>query len=201
MVVASGGKLHCYRCQDLNHLAVNCKKLPPLPSKLPSNTFGGPKNFKSSFVGSKSYAKTAAFVVPPGAAAADMELDLGDSPKTTTPVLPAVSYVNELSVLIKSLVEPVGALVAIDVSVKECIDGLAKQNKGLAAVAIMMQKRLTRLETISEWICLENGSDVDDMVDDVDHDDDEDRDFSVYDNTFDVIVTVETHNFISYHMY
>ncbi|KAG9300855.1 hypothetical protein G9A89_004485 [Geosiphon pyriformis] len=163
----------CYRCQDLNYLAVDYKKLPPLPPKLSSNTFDGPKNFKSSFVESKSYAKAAVFVVPSGAAAANMELDLGGSPKTTTPVLPAVSsvpntavesrlaflesHLNELSVLIKSLVEPVGALVAVDVSVKECIDGLAKQNKGLAAVATVMQKRLTRLETISERICLENG--------------------------------------------
>ncbi|KAG9293562.1 hypothetical protein G9A89_005565 [Geosiphon pyriformis] len=97
----------------------------------------------------------AAFVVPSGAAAADMELDLGGFPKTATPVLSAVpsvpntavesrlasleSHFSELSVLIKSLVEPVGALVAlvtkllstssaIDVSVKECVDGLAKQN-------------------------------------------------------------------------
>ncbi|KAG9293565.1 hypothetical protein G9A89_005568 [Geosiphon pyriformis] len=189
---------------DLNHLAVDCKKLSPLPPKFPSNTFGGPKNFKSSFVGSKSYAKAAAFVVPSGAAAADMELNLGGSSETATPVLPAVSsvlntavesrlaslesHLSELSVLIKSLVEPVGALVALvtkllftpsamDVSVKECVDGLAKQNKGLTAVATMI-----------EQIYLENGSDVDDMVDDVDDDDDEDKDFSVYDNTFNVMM-------------
>ncbi|KAG9297411.1 hypothetical protein G9A89_009495 [Geosiphon pyriformis] len=140
---------------DLNHFAVDCKKLPLLPLVAP----------KISFVGSKSYAKAAVFVVPPGAAAADMELDLGGSPETTTPVLPAVSsvpntavesrlnslefHLSELFVLIKSLVEPVGALVALvtkllstpsamNVSVKECVDGLAKQNKGLAAVATVI---------------------------------------------------------------
>ncbi|KAG9301532.1 hypothetical protein G9A89_008384 [Geosiphon pyriformis] len=138
--------------------SLNAAKLPLLPPKLFFNTFGGPKNFKPSFVGSKSYAKAAAFVVPPGAAAANMELDLGGSPETATPVLPAVSFVpntvvefrlasleshlSELSVLIKSLVKPVSALVAlvtkllstpsaVDVSVKECVNGLAKQNKGL----------------------------------------------------------------------
>ncbi|KAG9294825.1 hypothetical protein G9A89_008517 [Geosiphon pyriformis] len=157
----------------------------------------------------------AAFVVPPGAAAADMELNLGGSPNTTTPVLPAVlsvpntavesrlaslkSHLSELSVLIKSLVESVNALVvlvtkllstsfAVDVSVKECVNGLVKQNKDLAAVVTVMQKRLTHLETISEQICLENGSDVDDMVDNVNEDDDEDKDFLVYNNIFDVMM-------------
>ncbi|KAG9303234.1 hypothetical protein G9A89_013560 [Geosiphon pyriformis] len=175
---------HCYRCQDLNHLAVDCKKLPLLSPKLSSNTFDDPKNFKSSFVGSKSYAK---------AAVADMNLDIGGLPKTVTPMLPAVpsvpnsaveswlafleSHLSELSVLIKSLVKPVGALVALvtkllstpsamDVSVNKCVNRLAKQNKGLAAVAIVMQKRMTHLEKICEQICLENRSDVDDMVDD-----------------------------------
>ncbi|KAG9301608.1 hypothetical protein G9A89_016678 [Geosiphon pyriformis] len=192
-----------------------CKKLPPLLLKLSFNTFSDPKNFKSSFVGSKSYAKAAAFVVSSDAAAADMKLDLGGFPKVTTSVLLAVSFVfntavesmlaslkshfSKLSVLIKSLIKPVGALVALvtkllstlsamNVSVKECVDELAKQNKGLAAVTIIMQKRLTCLETISERICLENGSDVDDIVNDVDDDNDEDKNFSVYDNTFDIMM-------------
>ncbi|KAG9293564.1 hypothetical protein G9A89_005567 [Geosiphon pyriformis] len=156
---------------DLNHLAVDCKKLPPLPPKLPSNTFGGPKNFKSSFGRSKSYAKAAAFVIPSGVAAANMELDLGGPSKTTTPVLSAVPSVPNTAVESR--------LASLESHfIKECVNGLAKQNKGLAAVATMMQKRLTCLETISEQICLENGSDVDDMVDDVDDDDDENKDFS-----------------------
>ncbi|KAG9284789.1 hypothetical protein G9A89_003712 [Geosiphon pyriformis] len=203
------------RCQDLNYLAVNCKKLPSLPPKLFSNTFGGPKNFKLSFVGSKSYAKAAVFVVLLGAAAADIDLDLGGSSKTTTPMLPAVSsvfnfavesrlasfesHLSELSVLIKFLVKPVGALVAlvtkllstlsvVNVSVKECVDGLAKQNKGLAAVTTIMQKRITCFEKICKWACLENRSDSNNMVDNVDNDDNKDKDFSVYDNTFDVMM-------------
>ncbi|KAG9303749.1 hypothetical protein G9A89_018646 [Geosiphon pyriformis] len=141
------------------------EKLPPLPPKLPFNTFGSPNNFKPSFVESKFYAKAAAFVVSPGAAAADMDFDLGGPSKTVTSMLSAVfsapnsavesrlasleSHLSELSVLIKSLVEPVDALVALvtkllsilsvmDVSVKKCVNGLAKQNKGLAAVATMM---------------------------------------------------------------
>ncbi|KAG9300837.1 hypothetical protein G9A89_004467 [Geosiphon pyriformis] len=156
------------QCHDLNHLTVNCKKLPPLSPKLPSNIFGGPKNFKSSFVRSKSYAKTAAIVVSPGAAAADMELDLSGSPKTATPVLPAVfsvsntavksrlasleSHLSELSVLIKILVEPIGVLVAlvikllftpsaIDVSVKECIKVTIELKKTFSLLNFMTTNR------------------------------------------------------------
>ncbi|KAG9303755.1 hypothetical protein G9A89_018652 [Geosiphon pyriformis] len=192
------GCCRCYRCQDLGHLAMNCKKLPPPTPKLYFNTSSGPKIFKPSFAGSKSYAKAAAFVVPPGAAAADMNLDLGGSPKTTPPIVPVIpfvpksaveswlasleSHLSELSVLIKSLVESVGALVvlitkllsiltAVDVSVKECVDGLAKQNKGLAAVVSIMQRSITHLEKRCEQAGLEDGSDIDDMVDD-DNDDD-----------------------------
>ncbi|KAG9304231.1 hypothetical protein G9A89_019793 [Geosiphon pyriformis] len=193
------------RCQNLNHLAIDCNKLPSLPLKLPFNTFDSPKNFKSSFVGSKFYAKAAAFLVPSGVAAADMDLNLGGPPKTATLMLPAVSFVpnsavksrlasleshlSELSVLIKSLVEPVSALVAlvtkllstpsaVDVSVKEYVDGLTKQNKNLAAVATMMQKRMTCLEKICKQACLEDGLDGDNIIDDVDNDD----------NTFNVMM-------------
>ncbi|KAG9301586.1 hypothetical protein G9A89_016656 [Geosiphon pyriformis] len=201
---------------DLNHLAVDCKKLPLLPPKLLFNTFGGPKNFKPLFVESKFYAKAAAVVVSLGVVAANMDLDFVGPPKTVTSMLPAIpfapnsavefrlasleSHLSKLSVLIKSLVEPVSALVALvtkllstpsamDVSVKKCVNGLAKQNKGLAAVATMIQKRMTCLEKICEWACLEDRSDGDNMVNDVDNDD-EDKDFLVYDNTFDVFFFV-----------
>ncbi|KAG9289238.1 hypothetical protein G9A89_022548 [Geosiphon pyriformis] len=175
---------HYYRYQDLNHLAVNCKKLPLFPSKLSFNTFGGPKNFKSSFVRSKSYAKAAAFVVPSGAAAADMDLDLGSSFKTATFMFPAVpsasnsavksrlafleSHLSELSVLIKSLVESVGALVAL----------VTKLLSTLSAIDV----------SVKECVCLKNGFDVDDMVDNVDDNDDNNKNFSVYNNTFDVMI-------------
>ncbi|KAG9303744.1 hypothetical protein G9A89_018641 [Geosiphon pyriformis] len=186
---------HCYRCQDLDHLAVDYKKLSPPTPKLYSNT------------------SAAAFVVPPGVVAADINLDLGGPSKTTPPMVSAISFVpksavesrlafleshlSELSVLIKSLVKPVGALVvlvtkllsiptAVDVLVKKCVDGLAKQNKGLAAVVSVMQRSITHLEKRCEQAGLEDGLNVDDMVD---NNDDNDKDFSVYDNTFDLIVT------------
>ncbi|KAG9302213.1 hypothetical protein G9A89_020647 [Geosiphon pyriformis] len=166
--------------QDLNHLAVDCKKS-SLPSKLSFNTS----------------------VVSPVAAAANINLDLGSPPKTTTLMLPVVSsapnfavksrltslesHLGKLSVLIKSLVEFVGALVvlvtkllstppAMDVLVNESVAGLAKQNKSLAAVASIMQKKITHLEKKCEQICLKDASD------------DDDKDFSVYDNIFDVII-------------
>ncbi|KAG9286927.1 hypothetical protein G9A89_001165 [Geosiphon pyriformis] len=106
-----------------------CKILPLLPPKFFSNTSGGPKVFKSSFAGSKFYAKAAAFVVPFVAAATDMDLNLDGPPKNTTPMLPAVSsvsnfavesrltslesHLSKLSVLIKFLVKPVGVLVVL----------------------------------------------------------------------------------------
>ncbi|KAG9294465.1 hypothetical protein G9A89_001970 [Geosiphon pyriformis] len=97
------------------------------------------------------------------------------------------------------IIEPIGALVAlvtkllstpsaVDVSVKECVNGLAKQNKGLAAVASIIQKKMTCLEKIYEWVCLENRSDVNNMIDNVNDNNDKDKDFSVYNNTFNVMM-------------
>ncbi|KAG9284810.1 hypothetical protein G9A89_003733 [Geosiphon pyriformis] len=105
-------------------------------------------------------------------------------------------HFSELSVLIKSLVESVNTLVvlvtkllftplAMDVLIKECVNELAKQNKGLAAIAIVMQKRITCLEKKCEQTCLEDRSDNDNIVDNNDNDD---RDFSVYNNTFNIIM-------------
>ncbi|KAG9298279.1 hypothetical protein G9A89_002767 [Geosiphon pyriformis] len=177
----------CYRCQGLDHLALECKVSPPLLPKVPSNFSGGPKVFKSSFARSKSYAKAAAFVVPSIAAAADVNLDLGGPPPPNYNA--HVACFEPVGTLVALVTKLLSTPSAVDISVKECVDGLAKQNKDLAAVATVMQKRLTHLETISEWICLENRSDVDDMVDDIDNDnDDEDKDFSVYDNTFNVMM-------------
>ncbi|KAG9290716.1 hypothetical protein G9A89_011679 [Geosiphon pyriformis] len=176
----------------LDHLALKYKILPLLSPKVSSNFSGGSKVFKSSFAGSKSYAKTAVIMVPLVAAAADTNLDLS-SPllSTTTLRLPAApsafniavearlafleSHLGELSLLIKFLVEPVGALVAlvtkllstspaIDASVKECVNKL---------------KRIIHLEKICEWACLKDGLDVDNMVDDIDNDDNNNKDFSV----------------------
>ncbi|KAG9287795.1 hypothetical protein G9A89_017390 [Geosiphon pyriformis] len=201
------GCYHCYRCQDLDYLALECKVLSLLPPKVSSNFFSGPKVFKSSFAGSKSYAKAAAIVVPSVAAAANINLNLGSPLPTTTLMLPVAhsvvdnavnarlasleSHLGKMFLLIKSLVEPVGALVVlvtkllftssvVDVSVKKSVAGLAKQNKGLAAVAIVMQKKMTCLEKKCEWTCLENVLDNDNM--DNDNDDNiKDKDFFVYD--------------------
>ncbi|KAG9297575.1 hypothetical protein G9A89_007650 [Geosiphon pyriformis] len=198
---------HCYRCQGLDYLALEYKVLPPLPFKVSSNFSGGSKVFKLSFAESKSYAKAAVIVVPSVAAVANTNLDLGGPPPPTTtlklPAVPSVlnsaveaklasleSHLGELFLLIKSLVESVGALVAlvtkllstplaIDALVKECVDELAKQNKDLAAVVTIMQKKMTRLEKICERACLEDGSDVDKMIDDVNNDDNNDKDFSL----------------------
>ncbi|KAG9284501.1 hypothetical protein G9A89_014105 [Geosiphon pyriformis] len=199
----------------LDHLALECKVSLSLPPKVPSNFFGGPKVFKSLFAGSKSYAKAAAIMVPPIAAAADMNLDLGSSPPTTTLMLSVAlsainnavkarlasleSHLGELSLLIKFLVEPVGALVvlvtkllsipsAVDVSVKESVAELAEQNKGLAAIAIVIQKKLTCLKKKCKQACFEDVLDNDNMDDDNNDDNVKDKDFSVYDNTFDVIM-------------
>ncbi|KAG9304246.1 hypothetical protein G9A89_019808 [Geosiphon pyriformis] len=136
-----------------------------------------------------------------------MNLDLSGLSKTTTPMLSAVFFasnfaiksrltslefhLSELSVLIKSLVEPVSALVVlvtkllstpptIDVLIKESMAELAKQNKGLAAVVIMMQKRIIHLKKKCKWACLEDVSEEDEVIDD---NNDDNKDFSVYDNT------------------
>ncbi|KAG9299774.1 hypothetical protein G9A89_013134 [Geosiphon pyriformis] len=157
--------------------------LPSLSPKFFSNTSGGPKVFKPLFARSKSYVKAAVFVVSLVVAAVDMNLDLSDSPKTTTSMLFVVSsapnisiesrlaflesYLSKLSVLIKFLVELVGTLVvlvtkllstppAVNVSVKKSMTGLVKQNKGLAVVVSMMQKRITHLKKKCKQTCLED---------------------------------------------
>ncbi|KAG9284499.1 hypothetical protein G9A89_014103 [Geosiphon pyriformis] len=205
----------CYRCQGLDHLALECKMSLSLPPKVPFNFFGGPKVFKSLFAGSKSYAKAAAIMVPPIAAAADINLDLGSSLPTTTLMLSVAfsvinnavkarlasleSHLGELSLLIKFLVEPVGALVvlvtkllstppAVDVSVKKNVAELAEQNKGLAAIAIVIQKKLTCLKKKCKQACLKDVLDNNNMDNDDNDDNVKDKNFSVYDNTFDVIM-------------
>ncbi|KAG9292572.1 hypothetical protein G9A89_006943 [Geosiphon pyriformis] len=205
---------HYYRCQDMDHLALECKVSPLFLFKVSFNFSNGPKVFKSSFAESKFYAKAVAIVVSFITAAANMNLDLGGSFKPTTFMLSVVSsalniavesklaslksHLGELFLLIKFLVEPVSALVvlvtkllftlpAIDVSIKESMAGLAEQNKGLAAVAIVMQKKIMCLEKKCEQACLENVLD-NNNIDDNDNNNDKDKDFSVYNNTFEIIM-------------
>ncbi|KAG9289412.1 hypothetical protein G9A89_007973 [Geosiphon pyriformis] len=199
----------------LDHLALKCKVFPPLFLKVSSDFFGGPKVFKFSFAGSKFYAKAAAIMVSPVAAAADMNLDLGGLLPTTTLMLPVApsainntveaklaslkSHLGKLSLLIKFLVEPVGALVvlvtkllftlpAVDVFIKESVAELAEQNKDLAVVAIVMQKRLTCLEKKCEQVCLEDISDNNDIDNNNNNNNVEDKNFFVYDNTFNIMI-------------
>ncbi|KAG9302212.1 hypothetical protein G9A89_020646 [Geosiphon pyriformis] len=209
------GCCHCYRCQSLDHLAVDCKVLPPLPPKLSSNSAGGPIIFKSSLVGAKSYAKAATSVVPPVAAAADMGLAFSTFPKVVVLLLPVVSFgsdvavnarlasletqLSELSLLIKFIVEPVGSLVALVTmllstppvmaeAMRESVIGLGNQIKAVCAVASVLQKEMEALKLRSEKVHY-NISDDEDMDDDDDDDDDGNaKDFLVYDDTFDVMM-------------
>ncbi|KAG9298268.1 hypothetical protein G9A89_002756 [Geosiphon pyriformis] len=137
------------KCQDLDYLAVDYKILPPLPSKFSSNFANGLKVFKSLFAESKSYVKVIVFVVLFVAAAVDMDLALSGSFKATISMLPVVSFtlnnaLNELFLLIKSIVESVGSLVVlitkllftsltIDITVKKSVSELAKQIKAVVS--------------------------------------------------------------------
>ncbi|KAG9294817.1 hypothetical protein G9A89_008509 [Geosiphon pyriformis] len=204
---------HCYRCQSLDHLAVDCKVLSPLPPKLSSNSAGGPIIFKSSLVGAKSYAKAATSVVPPVAAAADTGLAFSTSSKVVVPLLLVASsgsdvavnarlvsletQLSELSLLIKSIVEPVGSLVALVTmllstppvmaeAMKESVIGLENQIKAVCAVASVLQKEVGALKLRSGKVHY-NISD-EDMNDDNDDDDGDTKDFLVYDDTFDVMM-------------
>ncbi|KAG9294819.1 hypothetical protein G9A89_008511 [Geosiphon pyriformis] len=202
----------CDCCICLDHLAVDCKVLPPLPPKLSSNSAGGSIIFKSSsLVGAKSYAKAATSVVPPVAAAADMGLAFSTSPKVVVPLLPVASsgsdvtvnamlaslktQLSELSLLIKSIVEPVGSLVALVTTLlstppimaeamKESVIGLGNQIKAVRAVASVLQKEVRVLKLRSGKVH-HNISDDEDMDD---NDDGDVKDFSVYDDTFDVMM-------------
>ncbi|KAG9301590.1 hypothetical protein G9A89_016660 [Geosiphon pyriformis] len=206
----------CYRCQSLNHLAVDCKVLPPLPPKLSSNSTGGPIIFKlSSLVGAKSYAKAATSVVSPVAAAADTGLAFNTSPKVVVPLLPVASsgsnvalnarlasletQLSELFLLIKSIVKSVGSLVALVTTllstppvvaeaIKESVIGLGNQIKTVHAVASVLQKEVGALKLRSGKVH-HNISDDENMDDDDDDNNDGNvKDFSVYDDIFDAMM-------------
>ncbi|KAG9299763.1 hypothetical protein G9A89_013123 [Geosiphon pyriformis] len=210
------GCYHCYRCQSLDHLAVDCKVLPPLPPKLSSNSAGGPIFFKLlSLIGAKSYAKAATSVVSPVAAAADTGLAFSTSPKVVVPLLLVAfsgsdvavnarlasleTQLSELSLLIKSIVESVGSLVALVTTLlstspvmaeamKESVIGLGNQIKTVHVVASVLQKEVGALKLRSGKVHY-NISDDENIDDDDDNDDDGDaKDFSVYDDTFDVMM-------------
>ncbi|KAG9292026.1 hypothetical protein G9A89_017925 [Geosiphon pyriformis] len=101
------GCRHCFRCQEMGHLVMDCKIFSPSTLKVP-------KVFKSRFVDSASYAKTAApsglsefppLVVSSAASAAD--------PAVSSRLDSLKKQISDLAALVKSIVEPVGFLVAL----------------------------------------------------------------------------------------
>ncbi|KAG9297031.1 hypothetical protein G9A89_008617 [Geosiphon pyriformis] len=103
------GCQHCFRCQEIGHVAVDCKvSLPPSPKT--------PKMFKSHFMSSVSYAKASA------------SLNSSEFSLLVTPTSPSMVVSNsvmsfqlafvefdlvKLSVLIESIVKPIGFLVKL----------------------------------------------------------------------------------------
>ncbi|KAG9286281.1 hypothetical protein G9A89_014267 [Geosiphon pyriformis] len=101
------GCRHCFRCQEMSHLAVNCKIFSPSTPKIS-------KIFKSHFVGSASYAETAAssglsefpsLVALSAPSAAD--------PAVGSRLNSLEKQISDLAALVKSIVESVGSLVAL----------------------------------------------------------------------------------------
>ncbi|KAG9292546.1 hypothetical protein G9A89_006917 [Geosiphon pyriformis] len=206
------GCCHYYRCQSLDHLAADCKVLPPFPPKLSSNSAGGPIIFKSSLIRAKSYAKAATSVVLSVVAATDMGLTFSISLRVVVPLLPVAfsgldvavntrlaslkTQLSELSLLIKSIVEPMGSLVALVTTLlfippvmaeamKKSVIGLGNQIKAVCAVAFVLQKEVGALKLRSRKVPY-NISDNEDMDDDDDNGDT--KNFSVYDDTFDAMM-------------
>ncbi|KAG9305168.1 hypothetical protein G9A89_010676 [Geosiphon pyriformis] len=107
-VVKTGTLKKCYIwCQEMGHLAANCKISPPSTLKVS-------KVFKSCFVGSASYAKTAApsglsefspLVASSAASAAD--------PAVSSRLDSLEKQISDLAALVKFIVKPVGSLVAL----------------------------------------------------------------------------------------
>ncbi|KAG9292231.1 hypothetical protein G9A89_023951 [Geosiphon pyriformis] len=87
----------CFRCQEVGHLAADYKVfLSPTPKV--------PKVFKSHFVGSALYAKTAA------------PFGLSEFPSLVAPLAASAAdfaQISDLAALVKSIVEPIGFLVAL----------------------------------------------------------------------------------------
>ncbi|KAG9291983.1 hypothetical protein G9A89_017882 [Geosiphon pyriformis] len=113
------GCWHCFRCQEINHLAADCKISLPFTPKVS-------KIFKSRFVGSTSYVKTAIpSVASLAASAADLAVRLFGK------------QISDLAALVKSIVEPVGSLVAL-------VSRLLDDN---AAKAVQVEKDLISMKS------------------------------------------------------
>ncbi|KAG9287538.1 hypothetical protein G9A89_019599 [Geosiphon pyriformis] len=125
------GCRRCFRCQEMGHLAMNCKISPPPTPKVP-------KVFKSHFVGSASYAKTAA------------SSGLSEFPSLVALLAASVAdsavgsrldslekQISDLAALVKSIVESVGFLVAL-------VSRLLDDN---AAKAVQVKKDLISMKS------------------------------------------------------
>ncbi|KAG9297234.1 hypothetical protein G9A89_015485 [Geosiphon pyriformis] len=97
----------CFRCQEMGYLAMDCKISPPPTPKIP-------KVFKSCFVSSASYAKTA---VPSGLSefpplVAFLAASAAD-PAISSRLDSLEKQILDLAALVKSIVKPVSSLVAL----------------------------------------------------------------------------------------
>ncbi|KAG9297789.1 hypothetical protein G9A89_011304 [Geosiphon pyriformis] len=101
------GCQHCFRCQKIGHLAANCKISPPSTPKVP-------KVFRSCFVGFASYAKTAA---PSGFSEFPPLVAFSAASAADSAVSSRLDFLEkqilDLAALVKSIVEPVGSLIAL----------------------------------------------------------------------------------------
>ncbi|KAG9297595.1 hypothetical protein G9A89_007670 [Geosiphon pyriformis] len=98
---------HCFWCQEMGHLIMDCKISPPPTPKVP-------KVFKSCFVGSALYAKTAA---PSGLSefpplVASLAASVAD-PAVGSRLDSLEKQISDLAALVRSIVESVGSLVAL----------------------------------------------------------------------------------------
>ncbi|KAG9303007.1 hypothetical protein G9A89_006224 [Geosiphon pyriformis] len=101
------GCQRCFRCQEMGHLVIDCKISPPPTSKVP-------KVFKSCFVSSTLYAKTAA---PSGLSefpplVASLAASVVD-PAVGSRLNSLEKQISDLAALVKSIVEPVGSLITL----------------------------------------------------------------------------------------
>ncbi|KAG9290296.1 hypothetical protein G9A89_022272 [Geosiphon pyriformis] len=103
----TSGCWRCFRCQKMGHLAMNCKISPPPTPKVP-------KVFKSCFVSSALYAKTAALSglseFPP--LVAPLAVSVADS-AVGSRLNSLEKQISDLAALVKSIVEPVSSLVVL----------------------------------------------------------------------------------------
>ncbi|KAG9287635.1 hypothetical protein G9A89_023985 [Geosiphon pyriformis] len=90
---------HCFQCQEISHLAMDCKVASLLP-------FKAPKMFKPHFVGFLSYAKAS---VPPVLS----EFPLLVAAAFSVTLVSLESDLAKLSVLVESIVKSVGFMVKV----------------------------------------------------------------------------------------